>query len=369
MIHASVLQLFTEHYGVSSVVAGATHYNSDYFMCDERCEEGGERRFFFEGVELFPVSSQTEKVGVQLLELARKFKPDLIVSIGGMDTAIVQPIKTLLEGLKWIAVVSESVTPLPKSMILPFEEADGVIATNFSLATVLDCQTTMFGPSLGYSLSEPEYRKEFRVISVLKNLQACNPWAVVETSRLAKTIVYMHISRYEPGDYDLKPLSEEPFVSLPQRFVSTEEGYSTIDLKDEYRRSAVVADLSLQASTGYSVLQGMRLGCLPLVSKANAIREIVEPLSNFESTFLVECVPLIGTRGEKLWVADPQDAANKLLRFKRLKDEDWMYFFYLQEECQRVSQRYSREAFELELESVMVRVQRQSSPRLKLAQI
>jgi len=133
-------------------------------------------------------------------------------------------------------------------------------------------------------------------------------------------------------------------LELPVDFVSLNDGVSGDKLNELYNDSDIILDVSVRSSTGLCVLEGIATGCIPLVTKVGALREIVELISDSDEHF-VDSVTYVGENEEEYEVANWNSIVDRILYFEKMKKERPIEFGKKIVEIQDIASHFSREKF------------------------
>lgn len=373
-INASLLDEFSKGHSVASL---CWDHDPSYFMP----EDMENPRFFYtrdgnDLCEIFPISRLPEQAVVSAFEIMKSFQPDVVITIGDYhETAWMHAIKQAYPQLfKWIAILTINSLPMNGDFTDAISIADRIVVTNESSRSIWkegmpEIEVHKFGPSGSFFASMDN--SMFRVMASCKNSQSANCAAFIQSVSGFldgnNAEAYLHTNINDIGDYDIDELIERfgkgDYVDLPSKFVSINEGIPERDLAIEYAKSSVFVDLSVQSATGLSVLEAMSCGCVPVVSGANGLKEIVEQIGC--DGLLVKSVEFVGDRGEVLYLADPDDAESKLRQLYILWEHRIKEFEEISSKCRDIAKRYSQDTFVKGIKGVVDSVIEQ--PRMKLA--
>lgn len=320
-------------------------------------EEDGERI-----CQIYPFDNvQMEASSKFMYDIIFALNPDVIVTSGDIDDMeYTFAIKSLYpEKFKWIAYLAIPSLPINENKIEQLKMIDEILVSTKAVQKELEkyglnpvyCP---FGPNDAFSKNVEKYDKEsgirteheekLNIIVNAKNSTVSNLGAVFMIARcLGKEYtIYLHTNYSDPGEFDLDLLKSRydinDIISFPEEFVGLNEGISDEDLALKYAEADIVLDLSARSATGLCVLEAMRAGAIPLVSKIGALKEIDEEMST--------CCSVDGTMflsyGEKeLNIVDWKKAVQMLINYKYCKDHMPKNFESMRKDAKKVSNNFS----------------------------
>lgn len=316
--------------------------------------------------QLFPFNFIYEKSSIQIYEICKIVKPDIILTIGDIqETDFIFAIKSLYpKAFKWINILTLDALPVSKNRIETFDFMDGIITTSeFSYNEIKKyskCPTEYqyFGLNDNFlSAKNNSDDKKLRIFVCGKNNNSSNLGAVFTGLKENKEIeVYMHTNTGDNGDYDFYELQKRYNTNflLPEKYVGINDGLPENELINEYCKSDIVVDLSVRSSVGSSLMEGMSCGCIPVGNNGCIIGEILENYTKLAKKELmyfdidelaVESNEYIGEFNEVFYVSNPENFKNKMLRFKHMKKYFNKKFNILKEISKKLTENYKRNDF------------------------
>jgi len=365
-MHSDLLRNLVSNHEVKSVV-----WNLDVTWFAP--EEDG--KYYYEHKEekitemclLPPSSAQGTAI---LYEHIKQFQPDLVISISTYEeSAGVFAAKSLEpDSFKWLPIFFVDSNPINEAYFDLFKTADFNIFTNKEAwSQVKDIDGVLskyvpYGPNHDSFFNIEDVipdKNSLRVMNCSKNAQTSNISSFIHgMSKIENENIngYLHTNYSSPGEYHLDLLinrynvSEK--ISLPQEFVSINDGPLDEDLNIEYNKSDIILDTSVRAATGLSVLEGMAAGCIPIVTKVGALKEIVERFPE-EYQFFVRSVIYIGDNEKEYHIIDPNDLAKKISYLYELKINNKKEFEKIKCNVIKEAQKISSHSFVKRIEEIV----------------
>lgn len=289
--------------------------------------------------ELHPFIPHPDQTSPHLYEVMKKFEPDIIVSVTEHDDIISSGLFAVC-GLspgkfKWIGVFLIEALPLNEKFVELFSVVDsGIFTTKASFDAVkkdnehLDCYYVPYGPDhdkfFDSSHEEDGTGSKLRLMSCSKNSQVSNiPALLISTGQLDSRL-YFNTNHSDVGEYDLEVLIRRygcGNVVLPDKFVSLNDGLTSEELNKKYNDSDIIIDVSVRSATALSVLEGMATGCIPVVTKIGALKEIIEKLPK-EYQFFVRSNIYVGDHEKEYQIVSVDSMVEQLKKIKKIKDEN-----------------------------------------------
>ena len=111
-------------------------------------------------------------------------------------------------------------------------------------------------------------------------------------------------------------------------------------------------DASVGSSTGISVLEGMANGCIPVVSKTNALSEIVGILPE-KYQFFIDGLEYIGDNEEEFFIVDYKSVSRNIQKIFEIKRKNIKEFNEIKRICREVAEKYSKDKFFQKIKKVL----------------
>ena len=339
-INSHVLECLSEMEDVE-VSSAVWHHDVSWYAA------GDDGKFVFEKdgkkiCDIYPFVNKSSMSSPQVYEIMKKAQPDMVISIGDYhETDFIFAIKALHPTLfKWVSILTIDALPINDSRRDAFNYIDYVISSTkegyeeikgFSNTT---CEYVPIGIDHDKFKNVENDNEKLRVFGCGKNSQSSGSatymMGVSSASASNDNIEsYMHTNISDEGDYDLYYLKERydknNVIALPDEFVGINDGIEVEKLVERLNSCDVVSDLSVRAGTGMSVLEGMACGCIPVVTKVGALKEIVEEMPE-KYRFFVDSNVYVGALAEHYEVASYKSFADILLKLddiKRRKPEEF----------------------------------------------
>jgi len=312
---------------------------------------------------LYPISkAPVDRATTQVYEIVKKVKPEIVVFIGDYtDAAPLYAIRSLEpDSFKLFAVLAIDALPINDKFHDLFNCVDIAVSTTKEACEEIkrisnsECEYLPYGAD--HNVFKPKKtapRNSFKIMNCSKNSQASSTAAFIyamgelEKNRKGDFLGYLHTNFSGIGDYDidlLKKRLKADNLELPVDFVSLNDGVSGDKLNELYNDSDIILDVSVRSSTGLCVLEGIATGCIPLVTKVGALREIVELISDSDEHF-VDSVTYVGENEEEYEVANWNSIVDRILYFEKMKKERPIEFGKKIVEIQDIASHFSREKF------------------------
>ncbi len=369
-IHSSVLQSLVENN--HSVLSMVWNHDKTYFMSD-----GGSFNFQLKNGSkclLQPFDNEPKSSIRSLSKVLSKHEPELIITIGDYyETDFVHAIKAYYPaGFNWISILVGATYPIEKSHKNALEYADAIISTcknvhsSVSNLCNVPCFYLPFGPDDSVFVTGG-INKDFNIIAVLKNNFNSNIPAFVDGISALKVNdinVYLHTNIHDEGYRDIQDFKN---ISIPKKFTSINEGLPDDELKQIYTRASLVIDTSMQSALGLAVLEGMSCGCIPILTSAGTLADIIDL---FPKRWMHEIfsVPLVGKRNEIKRICLPGDITRKIELFYRIWRKNPKEFEKIRSKSIKVSKKFSRKGFMGKLEEIIIKTLTDSKPLLIVEQ-
>jgi len=307
--------------------------------------------------DIFPLFRNTERSTSQLYEIILSYKPDIIVSICDYnDLSPIYAIKQLDSSMfKWINISIIDNIPINYKYNDAFMLADcnvatsKIVAANIEKITNEKCHYIAYGPNQEIFSEEIVKNNEFRCMTTSKNIQNSNLASIISVSSLFSDVdFYIHTNHSDLGEIDLKNLINRyncgNRVFLPNDFVSLNDGVSQRKMVNNYKISDVIIDVSIGSSTGLSLLEGMKCGCIPIISESIALKEIVSLLPE-RYRFIVDSNLYIGDLEEEFYIISQKDLYNKISKIKQIKENSREEFENIRSICIEVANKFDNKEF------------------------
>jgi len=323
------------------VGAAVWHHDDTYFMPEE------DGRFLFSEsdgstvCEMFPFDPHPEMSTPQLYEVMKKYQPEIVISIGDyVESDVVAAIKSMYPNLfKWVGVLTMGTHYVNPNWKDSLSYMDSAILTNErSLFSFLDLMGNEFparyvpwgvDTSVFYPDGSPD-PKGFLALNASKNSQQSNLGAFVQGIKICniidscKTKGHIHTNVNDPGDLDLYNLflmyGMEDTISVPQKFISINEGIPDDDLRKLYSSADVFIDCSVKSATAMSMLEAMACGAIPLINYTGQLAVVATLVGKGYHT--VKGLSYIGENEEELAIASPVRIAESLHKLHDMKENE-----------------------------------------------
>lgn len=294
-----------------------------YFYEDERDEI----------CELHPFNPHPDKTPGFLFELLKKTESEIIVSLTEHDDTVVSALFAvcgLSPGkIKWFGIFLVEALPLNEKFVEVFNVVNSSILTTKSaydavkkINQEIDCYYVPYGPDHTKFFDQEKNRKG--IISCSKNAQVSNIGALLLAMKSTDTNLYLNTNHSDVGEYDLEVLMRRyklENVSLPDRFVSLNDGLTCEELNEEYNKSDIIIDASVRSSTALSVKEGMAAGCIPITTRVGALEEVMEKLPE-EYQFFVKSIMYIGDHEKEYQIISVDDLVKQIEKVRKIKCEN-----------------------------------------------
>lgn len=258
---------------------------------------------------VYPVFNKGEGSSKQLFDVIKSLKIDIVLSIGDfIDIEHIYSIKTLeKDNLIWINILNNGSSPINENKEEIINSIDYHILFNdmsvkeFEKMNVpQEKYTRILYGSKYIDLSNKENKDYFGIACVAKNCNQSNLGCFIKSiSVFMKLIkeeksedkikVYLHTNLYDNGDYDIEYLIKryglEGTIELPEDFIGINDGISDEKFKEKLKKYDLIIDCSCQSAIGISVLDGMSLGLVPLVSNVGILKEISSKMKSSSGKF------------------------------------------------------------------------------------
>jgi len=291
----SQLMCYLRSKGMMVAVAAWDHDTSWYVEDDE-----GVCWYEYQDQKVGPVYTVFnvgEGASTKLYDVIKKLEIDTILSIGDFnELEYIYAVKSLeKDNIEWINILNNGSYPINDNRSEVINSIDYHILLNefskkeFRRMGISEEKYVYlrYGSKFVNASPKPKGDK-FGIACVAKNCNQSNLGAFIKAVQFFSNYysvkqennfkVYLHTDLYDNGDYDIEYLLErygvKDVIELPEDFIGINDGVSDQDLKDKLINYDLIVDCSCQSATGISVLDGMALGLVPVVSAAGILREI-----------------------------------------------------------------------------------------------
>ena len=318
------------------VGCAAWAYDKSWYLPDEDgywYEKEGKRL-----CRLFPFVNAPDKSSPQVYDIMKSFQPDIVITIGDFDTTcFVFSIKALYpDFFKWVAIMPISAGPIDKRFFEAFSYMDVVIVTNSDAkrfvqeVSPVQCELIHYGPdeNVFYRADIENDDKDLNVIYVTQNTDRSNIGNFICGVNRANNILFssgkssgsikarLHTNLYDKGFYDVRSLVNEygqGKITLPELFVSINDGIPNEKMADFYRNSDIVIDCSADSATGLTLLEGIKCGCVPVGTYVGAAKDMFLSMGDNGDFHKLKGIDFIG-REEKIHkIISQEELAENLL--------------------------------------------------------
>lgn len=322
--------LFLE--GKGHQLATATwHFDSSWYPTDD---DGG---YYYEYnkkpvCRIFPFINMAEQAMPVLYDIIKDSEPDLVITIGDIqEIDYVHLIKNVIDKkFKWISIATLDALPLNENRIESVKEMDKIITISKFAQKELskynkETYYIGYGPNdnfkpLGIT------NKEFLAMSMAKNSSANNIGSLIYGLKNFDDKIYLHSNINDPGEYNINLLIDrynlKDKIILPNKFISINDGYTDEELNYKYNNSMLYVDIPVRSASGLTVLEAMRGGCIPIVTKIGILEEIIEDFDiniEYKNNMYVDSVDYVGFDEEIYKIPDPKDLVKKIHFWKQFK--------------------------------------------------
>jgi glycosyltransferase involved in cell wall biosynthesis len=362
--------LKSQEYEVSSCV---WHFDPSWFAAmgqDDvfKYEKNGEYI-----CDLFPFVNHPEMAVVQVYEVIKKVKPDIVISIGDyQDTSFIFAIKSLYpKSFKWMNILTIDALPINENQYESFPFMDCIVSTTQEGRDAVcsinnNCHYISYGPDHDSFFYKGKEREEgcLRVICCGKNSEASNIAIVMKATHDVNSLyfekpsnkitTYFHTNYGDKGEYDLsilrKRFDTKNIIKFPEKFVGLNDGISEIELNEEYNKADAIIDISVRSATGLTVLEAMSTGCIPIVTGVGALKEIIK---GKKIGFVVSSNLYIGGNEEYFEIASVEYLTEILYKLYNMKKQNIEEIKGMREKCIEESKRYCNKKFVREIEGLL----------------
>lgn len=251
---------------------------------------------------VYTVFNVGEGAATKLYDVIKKLQIDTVLSIGDFsEVEYIYAVKSLeKDNIEWINILNNGSVPINDNRSELIDSIDYHILLNEDSRRELirmgipdkKYSYLKYGSKFTNEGPKPESDK-FGIACVAKNSNQSNLGAFIRAVQFFSSYysvkqednfkVYLHTDLYDNGDYDIEYLLErygvKDIVELPEEFIGVNDGISDQDLKDKLINYDLIIDCSCQSATGISVLDGMALGLIPVVSLVGALKEIASNIN------------------------------------------------------------------------------------------
>lgn len=339
-----------------------------------------DNRFFFKDIcEIFPFSNKSPSISTpQLYEIIQKYKPEIVISLGDYDEVdALFAIKSLdTDVFKWIHILTLDAAPIKDTYFDIFSKIDYLISTNqmgideTSVYSNLSKEKCLVGvDSSIFYFSGEKINDELKILCCGKNSQSSGIASVINASQYLKNCeIYCHTGVLDRGDYDLQLLKKRydknNIVKFPEKYVGLNDGLTNEEMNKMYNNSDIFIDVSVRSATGMCLLEAMAAGCIPIVTKVGALKEIVELLPR-DLQFFAESNLYIGNMEEEYEVVSVNSIAENIEKIRKIKNNN-EGFLEAKKKIAEVAQKMTRKMFLEKIEEVLFFAEKEKGRTLKL---
>jgi glycosyltransferase involved in cell wall biosynthesis len=381
-INSYVLECLSEMPDVE-VSSAVWHHDISWYSASE------DGQFFFEKNDkkicrIYPFINRVDMSSPQVYEIMKKAQPDVVISIGDYhETDFIFAIKSLHPTLfKWINILTIDAVPINDSRKDSFQYMDYILSSTKEGAKEVSefCNTLCEYVPIGidhdvFNIKDNIIKNsnKLKIFGCGKNSQSSGSATYMmgvasARDRNENIESYMHTNISDEGDYDLYYLKERydkhNAIALPEEFIGINEGIEEKALVEKLNGCDVVADLSVRAATGMSVLEGMACGCIPVATKVGALKEIIEEMPEAYQ-FFVDSNVYVGALAEHYEVASYKSFADILLELENIKKRKPEVFQEIKSCSVKVSKKFELRNFLRKIKDV-IKVVRNNKNELNL---
>jgi glycosyltransferase involved in cell wall biosynthesis len=363
-IHQDVLEsCVREGHNVCCI---AWSHDESYFMPDDSGE------FFIDildkEIKLHPVVLQSQNTVGDVYEMMKKFKPDMVITIGEYYEAdFISSIKTMYPSLfKWIVVLVNQ-RPINDTHKELLEGADHILSVNSTgieeikkLRMNNDISLCNYGPDHSKFFVNNNRSGKTKVLYSSRNTKLSNFLPIFKAARDFPDIdFYVHTNFYDMGEHDLDVLKERigggenelSNLKLPTDFVSIKEGLSDLAMLELYNSCDIIVESSVTSATGLSLLEGMACGCVPIIPKmfnGGVIDIVTEYYSQGLEKYLnlINCEAFLGSRDDIYSIMQYGAFAKNLGMMDYIRKTNQEGFRKYQSSAVAVATKFSKENFQ-----------------------
>jgi len=318
---------------------------------------------------VYTVFNVGEGAATKLYDVIKKLQIDTVLSIGDFsEVEYIYAVKSLeKDNIEWINILNNGSIPVNDNRSELIDSIDYHILLNEEtekefkrLEIGKDKYSLQKWGSVFSGESAKKPTDKFGVACVAKNCNQSNLGCFITTVQLLKNCLpqekfnnmkfYLHTNLYDGGDYDIEYLLErydvKDCIELPEDFIGMNDGISDSSLKEKLQNYDVIVDCSCQSATGISVLDGMALGLIPVVSKVGALAEIGRKFNRISTAPLnhgISGVNFIAADEKQFFIAKDVDIMGTINELSRLHGTDQLSG--LSSEAQKLSNSYNLETF------------------------
>lgn len=362
------------------VCSAVWHHDEGYFLPDDMGVSWFENASTGEPIaQLYPFLPKTSSSDATLYEIMKKVQPQLVISIGDYkEVDFIYSIKAMYPQLfKWIAVFPVDTWPVNENHKDRIEYADYVISTsNFGWDQIrqlcnVQGEFLPYGPDPLKFVHSTRPRNERPVYLVSsQNSQAGNIPAFIQAMSNAKGqggLNYegkIHTNLYDPGDYDLELLIHRHGavnVHLPEYYCSIKDGPSDEEFASIVGSADFFVETSVKSATALSMLEAMRMGCVPIGMSAGRIGEILRLMPE-EFRYSVDFEIFVGAHEEHMNVISVSSLTDRILRAKKELFDNPEYLEAASSAARAAAEQFSNQNFIDGLLAIANRVSFSTSP-------
>ena len=321
---------------------------------------------------VYTVFNVGEGAATKLYEVVKALEIDTILSVGDFsEVEYVYAIKSLeKKNIEWINILNNGASPINDSRKEIIDSIDYHILLNdesvreFKRIGVPEEKYTRqkYGSRF---INQPIRDKTdtFGIACVAKNSNQSNLGCFIKAIgelkefygiNSEKVNIYLHTDLYDGGDYDIEYLIKrygvQDIIELPEEFIGANDGLSDDKFKNKLINYDLIVDCSCQSATAISVLDGMALGLIPLVSHVGALKEIVMEMLEYNRSKNSRDLPhaingndFVAADEKEFYICDHMDLAIKMWSYYLEWKENGLENMY--QESQDASMRYDLQVF------------------------
>ena len=350
------------------VAAAAWDHDTSWYAEDEE----GVCWYEFQNQKVGPVYTvfnKGEGASTKLYEVIKKLEIDTVLSIGDFDEIeYIYAVKSLeKKNIEWINILNNGSVPINDNREELFNSIDYHIILNketekeFKRLEIDEDKYTLqrWGSIFSNQPSKPKSDK-FGVVCVAKNCNQSNLGCFIKAvhglkhcmskDKMDNMKFYLHTDLYDNGDYDvellLKRYKVDDIIELPEEFIGVNDGISSSKFAEKLKKYDVIVDCSCQSATGISVLDGMALGLVPVVSRVGILKELAKELRG-DPGVNIDCdikgTPFIASDEKEFFIANATDLLDTLSQAYELWLKNGLSSISLK--AQKISDSYNLETF------------------------
>jgi len=287
---------------------------------------------------VFPLTKIPTQLLIQVYEILKVIEFDIVLTMGDYwSFAGFELLKSRLDySYKWISYYTFESSPINEEYYQAFDYMDEIVSpSKFGKAVVENstghsCHYVPYGidSNLFYKIDEKTKQNErkkrnldekFRFINVSKNQNRKNIPAFLEAIKIVneeddRAIGYLHTNceKKMPSQVHIKNMIKrfgvEDIISLPDKKLSLDIGYSDKKLNIEYNCSDALVLSSVAEGFGFPILEAQMCGIPVVATNCSSITELC-----FNKNFLVDSMKYYSSMEQEVVIIKVDDLVEKML--------------------------------------------------------